>query len=166
MSKFSEISSHKSTIMETLATDDYIAKSLYFDRKDFLSQDLPDGFNRKSGLIYSKIFPYKFIPDINDTELRSTFITMEFATKKDKDKNIFKIGSIYFYVFTHRDLVRTSYAVLRYDYIIDRIDYLFHNMESITVGKLKSGDTKDFSIYNSNWCGCSIVFYSTLFERT
>jgi hypothetical protein len=155
LGRFAALSDYKSTIMEALVTDDDIVKVLLFNDPDFTSKTIPDGFNRKS-LIYSKVFPYLFIPDI--TAQQSTFITMKFG--HEPFGKTFRHGFIYFYVITHKEIVRTNIGKLRYDYAIDKIDEIFNKSRDITIGRLEWEASDDISI-NKNWFGSFILYKAT-----
>jgi hypothetical protein len=159
ISRFAELGTNKDSIMMNLITDDNIVKALYFKERDFLSQSIPVGFNRKR-LIYSNIYPYRFVPKI--TQDQSTFITMSFNFKPCGVT--FKYGFIYFYIITHESLVRTDIGMLRYDYIINQIDELFNRSRDITIGQLEFNDMDEFILHDGNWVGAYIKYKAVDFQ--
>jgi hypothetical protein len=131
MSRFKDLSKDKITVMMRLLSSQGICKALHYAEKDFLDKsDLTD--NDKINLLYNKIFPYRKVPDINQTA--STFITLSF-----RDYNLvntsFKSGYIYINVLTHVDLIETDHGFLRYDFILSEIDELMNQQLGIGIGK-------------------------------
>jgi len=157
MARFSELSTNKTTILLKFIEDENILKCLVNNESNFLDISLPVGFDPTS-LIYSQIYPYKFIPT-TETEAK-TFITMSFNYKSNRQGTLFKNGSIYFYIITHNSLIRTDYGVLRYDYLVNQIDELLNSSTNIGIGQLPFYDMGDFSV-NENYSGTYLA-YKTL----
>jgi hypothetical protein len=109
--------------------------------------------------LYNKIYPYQKIPKTIDSQ--NTFITLKFGYKPEG--TFYKLGTIYFYVMTHIDTVRTAYDILKYDFIINEIDKLFNSQRGIGIGKLPFFDMNDFQI-NENWIGAYIGYRSSEFN--
>lgn len=107
-----------------------ICKALFYNETDFLDQpDITDTF----GLIYNKIFPYKFVPD---TQIEAnTYITMQFRNYRPVN-NSFKSGLIRINVLTHQELMQTDYGMLRCDYILSEIEKEMNQKRGIGLGKL------------------------------
>jgi hypothetical protein len=155
MSRFSELSKNKLTILMKLIEDERIVKCLVNNEQNFLDVSLPSDFNVTS-LIYNSIYPYKFIPAI-ETEPK-TYITMSFRYKPDGIT--FKNGSIYFYIFTHNSLITTDYGMLRYDFLVNKIDEIFNSSRDIGIGKLPFYEMGDIPI-NENYSGVYLAYQST-----
>jgi len=155
MSRFAELGTNKLTILMKLIENQDIIKCLINNNQNFLDTPIPSDFNITS-LIYDKIFPYKFIPSIQTSP--STFITMSFNYKPNG--MTFKNGSIYFYIITHNSLLRTDYGMLRYDYLINKIDEVFNSSRDIGIGKLPFHDMGDIQV-NENYCGAYLIYKTT-----
>jgi len=160
MGRFSELGTNKTIILMKLIEDENILKCLVNNQTNFLDISLPIDFDPTS-LIYSQIYPYKFIPTI-ETEAK-TFITMSFNYRPDRQGMMFKNGSIYFYLITHNSLIRTDYGILRYDYLVNQIDELFNCSRDMGIGKLPFYDMGDFSI-NENYSGVYLAYKTTEFQ--
>lgn len=155
MSRFQELGQNKLLILTKLIENEDIVKCLINNNQDFLDTSIPSDFNYTS-LIYNSIFPYRFIPSIQTDP--KTFITLKFGYKPDG--KTFKNGSIYFYVIAHNSLLRTDYGMLRYDFLINKIDELMNSSRGIGLGKLPFHDMDDF-IVNENYSGAYIAYKST-----
>jgi hypothetical protein len=142
--------------MIKLLSSSNIIKALTRPETNFLDQPLIDD---PTTLVYTQIFPYQRIPTSNDTA--KTYITMKFSYRPNG--MYYKINTIYFYVITHISLVRTAYACLRYDYLINQIDILFNSQRGIGIGKLPFYEMSDFQI-NESWLGSYIGYKSTEFN--
>jgi len=160
MGRFSELGQNKNLIMLKLIENQDILKCLVNNQPNFLDYPLPSNFDPYS-LIYTQIFPYRYVPDIQ-TEPK-TFITMRF--NYSPNGVTFKNGSIYFYIITHQSLIRTDYGMLRYDFLINKIDEVFNLSRDIGIGKLPFYDMSDFLVDNEGkWLGAYIAYKSTEFQ--
>ena len=152
MGRFSELGQNKNIILMKLIESEDIVKCLVNNESNFLDISLPVDFDITS-LVYSQIFPYKFIPT-TETEAK-TFITMSFGYKPNG--MTFKNGSVYFYIITHNSLLRTDYGSLRYDMLLNYIDEIFNSSRDITIGKLAFYDMNDF-VVNDSYSGIYIAY--------
>jgi len=152
MSRFSELGQNKTTILLRLIEDERIVKCLVNNQLNFLDTPISSNFDITS-LIYSQIFPYRFVPQIQ-TEPK-TFITMKFNYKPNGDT--YKYGSIVFYLFTHNSLLTTDYGSLRYDLLLNYIDESFNSTRGLGFGKLSFYDMDDILI-NENFSGIYIAY--------
>lgn len=158
ISRFQELGQNKLTILMKFIENEDIVKCLVNNENNFLDIPLPVGFDVTS-LIYSQIFPYRFVPTIQTTP--KTFITMRFGYKPNG--MTYKNGSIYFYIITHTSLIRTDYGQLRYDFLANKIDELMNSSRDIGLGKLPFYDMDDF-VVNENYSGIYIAYKSTEFQ--
>lgn len=159
---FQSISQDKTNFVITLSHDDKLAKCLLNSQSDFLNYpvDPEDADN----LCYSKIFPYYKVigtSDGTDTQINaSSYITMKFNYVRSKGVNYFKTSNIIFYLFCHESLVKTSYGILRYDYMLQRISELLNDSKSETwFGKMTLDEASDFTIDNK-YLGVAAKFSS------
>jgi len=156
MSRFAEFGKYKTNILLKLIEDQEIVKCLYFSNSEdtnFLDKTLPDNFNPTT-LIYERIFPYQFVPDIQDTT--KTFITLSFNRFRLVN-NSFKSGYIHFYVFTHKSCMKTDYATLRTDFLVNKIDSIMNQSVDFGIGKLQFNNMDDI-IINNNYIGNVIEY--------
>jgi hypothetical protein len=149
MSRFSELSEYKSKFLREIILNDNIAKALVNNQSNFLDYEVEDPFS----LIYSQVFPYQKIPTV--TTDQKTYITMTFGGYR-LINTTFKSGFITFYVFTHNELQRTDYGVLRTDYILNQIDTIF-NEYNVGVGTLNFYAMDDIPI-NDTYIGAVIKY--------
>jgi hypothetical protein len=158
LAHFEELSQYKNNIAYKLITNANLVKALANTNKDFINQSLPIGFEETS-LLYTQIFPYKFIPSIN-TEAK-TFITMSFGNY-NYINNEFKYGTVYFYIISHSSLIQTDYG-LRYDYILNQIDLMFNKQYEIGAFNLELNNGGDLPV-NENYFGSVISYKFTDFQ--
>jgi hypothetical protein len=147
MSRLRELSEYKNTIIQRLVGNMNILKAVYYQNENFLEQ--PDVSTDK--VLYSNIFPYNFIPS-TDEELRTmkTYITLSISDYKKAGGPQFKAGNIFINVFTHKNLFRTNYGVLRVDYIISEVDEIMNSKRGLGLGQLEFVGMKD-SYFTSDY---------------
>ena len=155
ISRFSNLGHYKNIILSRFIQDENLVKAIYYNSDDFVSQGT---LSNPASLINTQIFPYPFVPEINDEA--KTYISMSFGDFKLTYNTSFVAGLIAISVITHKNLVLLdpSYGMLRYDYIINRIDTLLDETNSIGAGKLEFADLGDFRIPDTNWVGATIVY--------
>lgn len=152
MARLNELSEYKFTIISRLLENEELCKAIYYNDTDFLDKACINDPTEK--LVYNHIFPYRFIPDVNES--KKTFVTMSFQ-KFHLVNNSFKKGLIYLYVVTHRDLFKTDYGVTRIDYILNKIDELFNQKRGIGMGKLEFYEMNEF-LANEKYQGNYICY--------
>jgi hypothetical protein len=147
MSRLSEISTYKNTILTKLIENDNIVKAIGNINADFLDTSFT-GNPRE--LLFKNIYPFPFVPDTEDEQ--KCYITMKFKYKPNG--NMYKLGKISIYVFAHQDILKTSYPWLRTDFIINEIDKLFNETRELGIGELQFGGMEDmkFSQVHSGIC--------------
>ncbi|KUO75707.1 MAG: hypothetical protein APF81_17680 [Desulfosporosinus sp. BRH_c37] len=158
ISRFQELSQNKNIILMKLIESEGIVKCLVNNESNFLDIHLPDDFDRTS-LILSKVYPYRFVPTPQMEP--QTFITMKFGYRPNG--MTFKNGSIYFYIISHNSLLKTKYDMLRYDYLVNKIDELFNSSRDLGIGKLPFYDMDEF-VVNENYSGVYIAYKTTEFQ--
>ena len=154
--RFAELGKNKNEIMTRLVFSENITKALMYNESNFLDQPTPED---TTSLLYTQIFPYQRVPTIEDSA--KTFITMKFGYKPDG--MFYKVNTIFFYVITHKSLIRTDYGMLRYDFLINQIDMLFNSQRGIGIGKLPFYAMDDFQV-NSDWLGTYVAYKATEFS--
>ena len=77
-------------------------------------------------------------------------------------EKICKTGYITFYIYCHKSLVQTKYLILRYDYLLTRIDTLLSGLRSINngwMGRLEFAGMDDLTVGNSaDFVGVSVTY--------
>lgn len=152
------LSVYKNNIALKIISNNNLVKALIINDSRFLDQSLPKNFEISS-LLYSQIFPYAFVPDIN-TEPQ-TFITMSFDNFRYIN-NKFKSGIVTFYVFTYKSLIPTDFG-LRYDYILHQIDQMFNKKYEVGAFNLVINGGGDFHA-NENYYGSTASYKFTDFQ--
>lgn len=100
---------------------------------------LPD-----KSLLYQYVFPYPRVIDRIEDE--HTFITSRISVPKVRNKT-FKELTLYIYVFTHQNLIRTPEG-LRTDLIAEEIEKLFNGSLDFGLGHVELESIDDFSPAN------------------
>lgn len=135
-----------------------IVKCLVNNEDNFLDIPLPIDFD-SSSLVYSQIFPWRFVP--KPLDVANTYITMKFGYSPNG--TLFKNGSIYIYIITHNSLLKTDYGTLRYDFLINEIDKVFNGSRDLGLGKLPFFKM-DEVLVNENYSGVYLAYKSTEFQ--
>jgi hypothetical protein len=152
--KFGE---YKMEVINRCLSSDKITKLLAYDAPDALFRD---SVEEKYSLLYKRIFPYRFVPD--PIENQGTFITIGMQGFKPSQSGYkvyddYLAGDLWFYVFTHVDLMRTDNGV-RQDLIIAEIDRLFNGKEGIGMGELRLRHVNELWIHNNKFGGYSVGY--------
>lgn len=159
MSRLSEITTYKNTILTQLIQNDNIVKALGNVSPNFL--DLPS-ITQPRDLLFKNIFPYAFIPDSQD--IQNSYITAMFKFRNDtRSGNFYKLGCVGFYVFSHQDIIKTDYPWLRPDFIVGEIDMLFNESRDLGIGKLQFNRMEDVKLSNVH-SGCYIEYSDMSFN--
>ena len=111
-------------------------------------------------LMYTNIFPYAYLPD---TEKETdTFVCFSVAIPRVENKT-YKQMDIYFYVFTHQSLIRTSVG-LRTDLIVEAIDVMTNGALGLGIGRIKLDRLEDISPA-TRYHGLAVKYTVTDFNR-
>ena len=137
--------------MERLLSSQKICKALKYDGMDFLEQ--PEIYD-PSSLIYTQMFPFKKIPDLNKS--KTSFITLSFNRYRPI-RDSFKSGLIYIHILVHQDLMQTDYGILRTDFILSEVDKLMNSKLGIGIGKIEFYEMDEFTI-NEKYMGVYIAY--------
>lgn len=158
MSYFRELSSYRETILNQLISNPRIVQAVGNNNSDFLTN--PDNSIIPESLLYSNIYPYRYLNEPNDKE--KTYITFYiFGANKSMsfDNDAFKNTYIGFDIYSHAKLLRTDEGFLRFDFIVAEIDEMIHDRklgESITKAQLMNHT--DFSINDGLWHGAQLSY--------
>jgi hypothetical protein len=156
ISRLYEVSKHKNTIMQMLINDENIVKAIGNNESNFLDITYP---NQTRELLFNNIFPYPFVPDIEDEQ--KTYITLSLQSRSGG--KYYKVGSIIFYVFTHYNLLKTDYPEIRTDYLMHKIDSLFHESDAFGIGELQFVRQSDLLVTKSHY-GVLIEYRDLAFD--
>jgi len=140
MSRLSDVTTHKNTILQALINDDNIVKALGTNTVDFLDQP---SMTNPHELLFNNIFPYCYVPE--NQEDQKSYITVMFSYRKYGTRT-YKVGKIGFYVMAHHNLLQTNYPHMRTDYIMNQIDRLFHEITTLGIGRLQFCKMDDIKV--------------------
>ncbi|MGM1044880.1 MAG: hypothetical protein ACQEXX_01900 [Bacillota bacterium] len=152
MSQLEDLSKDKFTALDRILNHQNIMKAVVNDKLNFLDSD---DIENPEDYIFDRIFPHRFIP--KTSEKQKTYITLSFGDYRSVKGGAFKSGKITFSVFTHQDLFRTDYGVLRTDYIISEIEQLMNSKRGIGIGKTEFFKMDELSL-NSEYHGSYIAY--------
>ena len=115
----------KEEFLRRIINDDQLAKCLASNEQNYLDLVLTDDI--RYSLPYSRIFPCMFTVDTQKET--GSFITMRFEYRPGQKPNIWKVARVTFYVFCHKNLIRTDYGVLRTDFMLNRLNAIMNDSE-------------------------------------
>lgn len=148
-------------MVRRLAYDENIAKCLLCNKPNFLDYELNE--EEVDGLIFSSVYPCDFTLNLQN-EAKS-YITMRFKYVKPKNSNAFKIGYIAFKIFCHQSLIKTDYARLRYDYLLEQVDRLMNDTRGDGwLGKMNWEGMEDITVDSEKkYVGVQVIYRSVDF---
>lgn len=154
---FASLAKNKLDFLNILCHDKSIAQCLICEESDFKKYNPTETEMEK--LKFSQIFPHFYIPNIQEST--KSFISMKTIYRPNIEK-ICKTGYITFYIYCHKSLVQTKYLILRYDYLLTRIDTLLSGLRSINngwMGRLEFAGMDDLTVGNSaDFVGVSVTY--------
>lgn len=146
-----DLTYYRKSIMKALCSNEAVVRLVSDD-------DSPTVPNRD--LMYNNIFPYAYIP--NTEKETDTFICFSVAIPRVENKT-YKQMDIYFYVFTHQSLMRTSNG-LRTDLLAEAIDEMTNGALGLGLGRIKLDRLEDISP-TTHYHGLAIQYTVTEFNR-
>ncbi|KZE65162.1 hypothetical protein G7L40_19815 [Paenibacillus polymyxa] len=147
MSRFRELGSLRTKVLEKLISSQELCKALQYDNSNYLNRETIDD---PSSLLFNKIYPYNHVPELSSDA--SSYVTFSFKEYRPTDNLKFKSALLHFQVLVHKDLIRTDYENLRYDDIIAAIDELFNDERILGIGKLEFYRMDEMFV-NTNYVG-------------
>lgn len=162
-SAIQKLPQYKMDVLGRVLESKTLTKLLAYDSADALYlPDVEDPYE----LMYKRVFPFRFIPQI--TEEQGTFLTLGVNGFRRNQEGYtiyddYQAGEIYFYIFTHHDLMRTDSGV-RQDIMLGELDKIFDGATGIGMGELKLRYTNELWIHNNKFGGYSIAFTITDFK--
>jgi hypothetical protein len=158
-----KLGEYKMEVLNRCLEDQKLIKLLKYDGRDATFQnDVSDAYS----LLYDRVFPYRFVP--NTVENQGTYLTLGvngFRRHQEGFKvyDDYQAGEIYFYFFTHVDLMRTDSGV-RQDLMLAEISRLFDGTKGIGMGELKLRYVNELWMHNNKFGGYSVAFTITDFK--
>jgi hypothetical protein len=156
-SAMEKLGEYKMEVLNRCLENERLTKLLGHDVPEALfKENLEDPYS----LMYERVFPYRFVPAT--IEVQGTFLTLGvngFRRMQEGFKvyDDYQAGEIYFYFFTHVDLMRTDSGV-RQDLILGEISKMFDGTRGIGMGELKLRYVNELWIHNNKFGGYSIAF--------
>lgn len=153
---FSSLSENKVEFVRRICEDKELAKCLLCNSSSFKEFELPEDYVDQ--LVWQHVFPFRYVVDTQETQ--KSYITTAFEYESSDTPNVWKIGTVKFYLFCHKDIVKTDYGVLRYDYMLSRISMIMNNARFKTwFNRLEFVDMGDIIVDEiGNFVGIEVVY--------
>lgn len=126
MSSSGEIMRYKQTAISAIVNNPNIVEAL--DR-DYIG----DG----EGLIYKNIFPYVYVPDVEEEAKCYILVTVDMPKVWNDNSYLFQQVLVCFYVLCHQELMLTEYGGTRIDYIADELEGIFNQSTDFGFGEME-----------------------------
>lgn len=152
-----KLGEYKMEVLNRCLGSKELTKLIAHDSMDALFRaDVEDPYS----LLYKRVFPYRFVPD--PVENQATYLTLGvngFRRHQEgwKIYDDYQAGEIYFYFFTHVDLMRTDSGV-RQDLMLGEISKLFDGTRGLGMGELKLRYVNELWMHNNKFGGYSVAF--------
>ena len=159
-SAIEKIGEYKMNILNRCLEDKELVKLLNYNDADALfKEDVKNPYS----LLHTRVFPYRFVP--SPVEVQGTFLTIGMSgfrrhQETFKTYDDYQSGEVYFYFFTHVDLMQTDSGV-RQDLILARISRIFDGTTGLGMGELKLRYVNELWIHNNKFGGYSVSFTIT-----
>lgn len=134
---------YKESIMEAIVDDHELVQAIYNNSEDFTKDLVRD----PASLIYTQVFPYKWTAPEVPTR-KEVYITMAFEVDR-LEGGFFNDITFTIFVMVHKDIMRVDtgkHYMLRSDFILERLEDLFHNSREFGIGKLQLADSFEIFI--------------------
>jgi hypothetical protein len=158
ISVFADFNIYMGKILQTMMDDPELAKLLYYDHVDPLSQEDFD----TSLLFERNLFPYDFIPDVVSEPKSVLFVGFDNIETNEENGKIADFD-IVFNFLVHNDLWKIANQCLRPYSILHRVDCLFNNKFKIGIFKLILDVVRHYRP-NSKYSGFSCVYRASDFN--
>lgn len=129
---------YKNDIMEAIISDEELVQAIHNNNPVFTSEKVKD----PASLLYKQIFPYKWTAPEVPTR-KEVYITMSFDASRMQG-GIFNDITFTLYVMVHKDIMRIdtgSDYMLRSDFIVEKLEDIFHESLGFGTGRLQLIDT-------------------------
>lgn len=152
-SSLARLSTIRSRLIERLLTSEELMKAVVHDSTNFLEQPAvvdPEQY------LYQRIFPIRHFPGKHVNE-QKTVVSVSLENIQSVQRE-YKSGMICFNVYTHINLCQCESELLRTDFIIRKIDELFHRSQDFGIERLEFEKLDVLKIFNPNYYGDSITY--------
>jgi hypothetical protein len=140
-------------ILNACKQNDNLMKLVNYDTADCLIHpNLTQA--QKDSLVYSKMFPFRFIPKISDTAC--SYLNIGFGNFREIS-NTFQAGKIGFYMVSHKDLWKMN-GGLRPIFMLEEIKEIAKSLEGLGLGRLKLVESNEY------WVNENVGGYYALYE--
>lgn len=149
----------KQIIIDTIISDDELAKLLYHNSKNATS--LPNLTDEEKGKLHgTNVFGYRYNPTIQDQADQIITVGMSKFAKQEGWKSIsstFIAGYIFIYILVNNKNMDMENGY-RQDLIADRVHSLFHGNPEIGIGKLEFDNMIENWEHNNKFGGYVMGF--------
>lgn len=126
MSTSNEIMRYKQTAISQIVNTPEIVEAL---NKDYA--------NNGEGLIYKHIFPYAYVPEVEEEAKCYILVTVDMPKVWNDNSYLFQQVLVCFYVLCHQELMKTEYGGTRIDYIADQLESVFNQSTDFGFGEME-----------------------------
>ena len=151
--KLDELFDYKNQLMMDLATNEEIVKLL---------DDSNEMVENPNELIYKRIFPYEYVPEI--VEEGHSFICFDVDIQSSLNKTYY-LPTLYVWVFTHKNKLRLEEGGVRPDKICSAICEAINGSRYYGLGELDLSSVKRFSPMQ-DYQGKVMTFQTIDFNRS
>lgn len=151
--KLDELFDYKNQLMMDLATNEEIVKLL---------DDSNEMVENPTELIYKRIFPYEYVPEI--VEEGHSFICFDVDIQSSLNKTYY-LPAVYVWVFTHKNKLRLEEGGVRPDKICSAICEAINGSRYYGLGELDLSSVKRFSPMQ-DYQGKVMTFQTIDFNRS
>jgi len=151
--KLDELFDYKNQLMMDLATNEEIVKLL---------DDSNEMVENPNELIYKRIFPYEYVPEI--VEEGHSFICFDVDIQSSLNKTYY-LPTVYVWVFTHKNKLRLEEGGVRPDKICSAICEAINGSRYYGLGELDLSSVKRFSPMQ-DYQGKVMTFQTIDFNRS
>jgi hypothetical protein len=146
-------------ILTQVKKNENLMKLIFYNSMDALNKvNLTP--QEKDSLIYTKIFPYRFIPTISDTAC--SYLNLGFGNFREIS-NVFQAGKIGFYMVSYKELWKMN-GGLRPVFMLEEIKEVAKSLEGLGLGRLKLTNSDEY-MYNNNFTGYFALYEIVDFNR-
>lgn len=128
----SQLKNYKDEILKMLVNDQFLCRAIANNEESCLLKPVES----PGDLLYTKIFPYKYVIDETQEEA-NTYLSMDMAVFSNG--SYFYDFSIAIYIITHKSLMRVKVGddyQLRTDYLLSKVETTLQQTKKLGMGDL------------------------------
>lgn len=144
-----EIPVYRQKIMEALINNKSVCELVLNRTITEIDSDIQDELT--NGHIYK--FPY--VPDVQETA--KTYINFDIDGENSNATNLYKDMSLYFWIFSHKSIIKHSTGDLRTDLLNIQVQRLFNDNADFGIGKMFLLRDRMFT-YGDDYAGRRLIF--------